>query len=198
MTKNVLICGVGGQGTVLAAKVLSQAALSKGKDVLSAETIGMAQRGGSVTSHVRIGKNAYSPLIPTGAADIIIAFEAAEAVRNIAFLKKGGTVVVNKRIVQPTTASLLGKSFDAKEMLDYLEAIKANVICLDAEKISASLGSSKAVNMILLGAAAKTGLVSKEEILSALKSLVKPEFLALNQKAVEEGFKAGNNFIMDK
>lgn len=191
MTKNVLICGVGGQGTVLAAKVLSQAALSKGKQVLSAETIGMAQRGGSVTSHVRIGKNAYSPLIPAGKADLIIAFEAAEAVRNISFLKKGGTVVVNDKIVQPTTASILGKSFDAKEMLDYLQAIKANVIRVDAEKISAGLGSSKAVNMILLGAAAKTGIVLKEEILSALKSLVKPEFLTLNQKAVEEGYKAG-------
>ena len=191
MTKNVLICGVGGQGTVLAAKVLSQAALSKGKQVLSAETIGMAQRGGSVTSHVRIGKNAFSPLIPAGKADIIIAFEAAEAVRNISFLKKGGTVVVNDKIVQPTTASILGKSFDAKEMLDYLQAIKANVIRVDAEKISAGLGSSKAVNMILLGAAAKTGIVLKEEILSALKSLVKPEFLTLNQKAVEEGYKAG-------
>ena len=194
MTKNVLICGVGGQGTVLAAKVLSQAALSKGKQVLSAETIGMAQRGGSVTSHVRIGKNAYSPLIPAGKADLIIAFEAAEAVRNISFLKKGGTVVVNDKIVQPTTASILGKSFDAKEMLDYLQAIKANVIRVDAEKISAGLGSSKAVNMILLGAAAKTGVVLKEEILSALKSLVKPEFLTLNQKAVEEGF----NFPVDK
>jgi len=198
MTKNVLICGVGGQGTVLAAKVLSQAALSKGKQVLSAETIGMAQRGGSVTSHVRIGKNAYSPLIPAGKADIIIAFEAAEAVRNISFLKKGGTVVVNDKIVQPTTVSILGKSFDAGEMLDYLKAIKANVIRVDAEKISAALGSSKAVNMILLGAAAKTGVVLKEEILSALKSLVKPEFLSLNQKAVEEGFKAGKNFIVDK
>lgn len=198
MTKNVLICGVGGQGTVLAAKVLSQAALSKGKQVLSAETIGMAQRGGSVTSHVRIGKNAYSPLIPAGKADIIIAFEAAEAVRNISFLKKGGTVVVNDKIVQPTTASILGKSFDAGEMLDYLKAIKANVIRVDAEKISERLGSSKAVNMILLGAAAKTGVVLKEEILSALKSLVKPEFLSLNQKAVEEGFKAGKNFIVDK
>lgn len=198
MTKNVLICGVGGQGTVLAAKVLSQAALSKGKPVLSAETIGMAQRGGSVTSHVRIGKNAFSPLIPTGRADIIIAFEAAEAVRNIAFLKKGGTVVVNKKIVQPTTASILGKSFDAQTMLDYLDALKAKVICVDAEKISASLGSSKAVNMILLGAASRTGLVSKEEILSALKSLVKPEFLALNQKAVEEGARDGNIFIVDK
>ncbi len=198
MTKNVLICGVGGQGTVLAAKVLSQAALSKGKPVLSAETIGMAQRGGSVTSHVRIGKNAFSPLIPAGRADIIIAFEAAEAVRNIAFLKKGGTVVVNKKIVQPTTASILGKSFDARTMLDYLDALKAKVICVDAEKISASLGSSKAVNMILLGAASRTGLVSKEEILSALKSLVKPEFLALNQKAVEEGARDGNIFIVDK
>ncbi|MBO7122814.1 MAG: indolepyruvate oxidoreductase subunit beta [Treponema sp.] len=198
MTKNVLICGVGGQGTVLAAKVLSQAALSKGKQVLSAETIGMAQRGGSVTSHVRIGKNAFSPLIPAGRADIIIAFEAAEAVRNISFLKKGGTVVVNDKIVQPTTASILGKSFDAQEMLDYLEAIKAKVICVDAEKISAKLGSSKAVNMILLGAASRTGLVSKEEILSALKILVKPEFLSLNQKAVEEGARADNAFIVDK
>ncbi len=188
MTKNVLICGVGGQGTVLAAKVLSQAALSKGKQVLSAETIGMAQRGGSVTSHVRIGKNAYSPLIPAGKADLIIAFEAAEAVRNISFLKKGGTVVVNDKIVQPTTASIFGKSFDASDMLNYLKAIKANVIRVDAEKISERLGSSKAVNMILLGAAAKTGVILKEEILSALKSLVKPEFLTLNQKAVEEGF----------
>ncbi len=194
MTKNVLICGVGGQGTVLAAKVLSQAALSKGKQVLSAETIGMAQRGGSVTSHVRIGKNAYSPLIPAGKADLIIAFEAAEAVRNISFLKKGGTVVVNDKIVQPTTASIFGKSFDASDMLNYLKAIKANVIRVDAEKISERLGSSKAVNMILLGAAAKTGVILKEEILSALKSLVKPEFLTLNQKAVEEGF----NFPVDK
>ena len=82
MAKNILICGVGGQGTVLAAKVLSQAAVSSGKRVLSAETIGMAQRGGSVVSHVRIGENLFSPLIPKGKADVIIAFEATEAVRN--------------------------------------------------------------------------------------------------------------------
>ena len=88
MSKNILICGVGGQGTVLAAKVLSQAAISSGQHVLSAETIGMAQRGGSVTSHVRIGDDIFSPLIPKGQADIIIAFEAAEAARNISYLKK--------------------------------------------------------------------------------------------------------------
>ena len=87
MAKNILICGVGGQGTVLAAKVLSQAAISGGEHVLSAETIGMAQRGGSVTSHVRIGEGIFSPLIPKGQADIIISFEAAEAVRNIEYLK---------------------------------------------------------------------------------------------------------------
>ena len=98
MAKNILICGVGGQGTVLAAKVLSQAAISGGEHVLSAETIGMAQRGGSVTSHVRIGEGIFSPLIPKGQADIIISFEAAEAVRNIEYLKADGTVIVNKKV----------------------------------------------------------------------------------------------------
>ena len=122
MTKNILICGVGGQGTVLAAKVLSQAAISGGQHVLSAETIGMAQRGGSVTSHVRIGDDIFSPLIPKGTADIIIAFEAAEAVRNISYLKKDGLVIVNKKIVQPTTASLNNKTFSESEMIDYLSA----------------------------------------------------------------------------
>ena len=97
MAKNILICGVGGQGTVLAAKVLSQAAISKGERVLSAETIGMAQRGGSVVSHVRIGSDVFSPLVPQGQADILIAFEAAEAVRNIDFLKADGTVIARNR-----------------------------------------------------------------------------------------------------
>ena len=102
MAKNILICGVGGQGTVLAAKVISQAAIANGEKVLSAETIGMAQRGGSVVSHVRIGSDVYSPLLPLGQADILIAFEAAEAVRNIEYLKEGGTVIDNKKIIQRT------------------------------------------------------------------------------------------------
>ena len=95
---NILICGIGGQGTVLAAKLLDQAAIGAGLPVHSAETIGMAQRGGSVTSHVRIGDECFSPLIPYGTADMIIAFEMCEAVRNLDYLKKGGTVVVNKKI----------------------------------------------------------------------------------------------------
>lgn len=185
MSKNIIICGVGGQGTVLAAKVLSQAAISNGERVLSAETIGMAQRGGSVVSHVRIGEDVHSPLVPQGHADILIAFEAAEAVRNIAFLKQGGSVIVNKKVVQPVTASLSGKTFDESEMISYLEKVAGNVIAVDTDQACRDLGSSKVVNMVLLGAASKTGLVSKDELKAALKLLVKPEFYELNVRAID-------------
>lgn len=185
MNKNILICGVGGQGTVLAAKVLSQAALCNGQKVMSAETIGMAQRGGSVVSHVRIGDEVYSPLIPKGEADIIISFEAAEAVRNIDYLKKDGTIIVNKKIVQPTTASLTGKTFNEDKMIETLTNTAANVIVVDTDQACKDLGSSKVVNIVLLGAACKTGIVGKEEIKTALKMLVKPEFYELNVKAVD-------------
>ena len=185
MSKNIIICGVGGQGTVLAAKVLSQAAISNGERVLSAETIGMAQRGGSVVSHVRIGEDVYSPLVPQGQADVLIAFEAAEAVRNIAFLKQGGSVIVNKKVVQPVTASLSGKAFDENEMISYLEKVAGNVIAVDTDHACKDLGSTKVVNMVLLGAASKTGLISKDELKSALKLLVKPEFYELNVRAID-------------
>lgn len=185
MSKNILICGVGGQGTVLAAKVLSQAAISSGEHVLSAETIGMAQRGGSVTSHVRIGDSIYSPLIPQGQADIIIAFEAAEAARNIAYLKNGGMVIVNKKVVQPTTASLTGVTFSEDTMIDYLEKAAGQVVAVDTEEACRELGSSKVVNMVLLGAACKTGLIKKDELKEAIKLLVKPDFYELNCKAVD-------------
>lgn len=185
MSKNILICGVGGQGTVLAAKVLSQAAISSGEHVLSAETIGMAQRGGSVTSHVRIGQDIYSPLIPKGQADIIIAFEAAEAARNADYLKKDGLVIVNKKVVQPTTASLTGVTFSEETMLEYLEKIADKVIAVDTEQACKDLGSSKVVNMVLLGAACKTGILDKDELKAAIKLLVKPDFYELNCKAVD-------------
>lgn len=185
MAKNILICGVGGQGTVLAAKVLSQAAISGGEHVLSAETIGMAQRGGSVTSHVRIGEDIFSPLIPKGQADILIAFEAAEAVRNVDYLKKGGLVIVNNKVVQPTTASLTGVTFSEATMIEYLEKVAGQVVAVDTEQACRDLGSSKVVNMVLLGAACKTGLINKDELKGALKLLVKPDFYELNVKAVD-------------
>ena len=108
MSKNIILCGVGGQGTVLASKILSAASMEKGIKVLSAETIGMSQRGGSVTSFVKIGNDAYTPLIGKGEADIIIGFEAGETVRMLPYLKKGGTVIVNSNVIKPVTASLSG------------------------------------------------------------------------------------------
>lgn len=185
MAKNILICGVGGQGTVLAAKVLSQAAISNGERVISAETIGMAQRGGSVVSHVRIGNDVYSPLISKGQADVIIAFEAAEAVRNIEYLKKDGTVIVNRKCVQPTTASLTGKTFSSDTMIDFLKTQSSQVIDVDTDKICTELGSTKIVNMLLLGAACKSGIIKKDELKAAIKLLVKPDFYELNVKAVD-------------
>lgn len=182
---NILICGIGGQGTVLAAKLLDQAAIGAGLSVHSAETIGMAQRGGSVVSHVRIGSDVYSPLISEKAADIIIAFEAAEAVRNIRYLKDNGLVIVNKKIVQPVTASLTGKTFDEETMISYLEKVSGKVIAVDTDQACTDLGNSKVVNIVLLGAACNTGLIDKEQIKSALKLLVKPEFYELNCKAVD-------------
>ena len=184
MAKNILICGVGGQGTVLAAKVLSQAAVSSGKRVLSAETIGMAQRGGSVVSHVRIGENLFSPLIPKGQADVIIAFEATEAVRNIEYLKKDGMVIVNKKVVQPTTASLTGKTFEEGAMIEYLESV-AETEAVDTEQACEDLKSSKVVNMVLLGAACKTGVIERDELKAAVKLLVNPDFYELNCKAID-------------
>lgn len=185
MSKNILICGVGGQGTVLAAKVLSQAAISGGQRVLSAETIGMAQRGGSVVSHVRIGQDVYSPLITKGQADIIISFEAAEAVRNAEYLKKGGVVIVNRKIVQPTTASLTGKTFSEETMIEYLNQVASQVITVDTEVACKELGSTKVVNMVLLGAACKSGIIEKNDLKSAIKMLVKPDFYELNVRAVD-------------
>lgn len=185
MSKNVLICGVGGQGTVLAAKVLAQAAISGGEYVLSAETIGMAQRGGCVTSHVRIGQGIFSPLIPQGQADVLIAFEASEAVRNIKFLKQDGVVIVSRKVIQPATASLTGKTFSEGEMISYLQKNAGKVIDIDTDSVCRSLQSSKVVNMVLLGAICKTGIVQKGQLKAALKLLVKPEFYELNVKAIE-------------
>ena len=106
MNKDILICGVGGQGTVLASRIIAAAAMEEGSPVQSAETIGMAQRGGSVTSHVRVGGEAYSPMIPFGAADMILAFEPGEAVRNLRYLREGGVAVVNTAVTKPVTESL--------------------------------------------------------------------------------------------
>lgn len=190
MSVNILICGTGGQGTVLAAKLLDNAALLCGLPVHSAETIGMAQRGGSVVSHVRIGENCWSPLIPLGQADMIIAFEMTEAVRNIPYLKKGGTAVVNKKLMASSVCVGKENPADENSLLDFLNKNCGSVCVVDSEKICAELGSSKAVNTILLGAAAAKGIggLSLESLEEAVKTTVKPTFVELNISALRMGF----------
>lgn len=183
---NILLCGVGGQGTVLASKLIAFAAMEKGLQVRTAETIGMAQRGGSVVSHVRIGEEIHSPLLPKGSADVIIAFEPAEAVRCISYLKKGGTVIVNKKAVRPVTASLQGTYLDGEDMLQYLKSQAGHVDVMDGEAICEACGSSKILNIVLLAAAAKSGAlgITPEELDSAIDKRIPEKFRALNKKAI--------------
>ncbi len=191
MSKSVILCGVGGQGTVLASKLISYAAMAKGEAVRSAETIGMAQRGGSVTSHIRIGEEAFSPLIPKRKADVMIAFEPAEAVRNLDYLKTEGVVVVSKKAVKPVTASLSSKVYDGQDMLDYLEKKVKRLVIVDGQQIMEELGSAKVLNVVLLGAAIGCHEVdiSIEEIRQAIKEKVPDRFYELNLRALEAGYR---------
>ncbi len=184
---NILLCGVGGQGTVLASKLIAFAAMEKGLQVRTAETIGMAQRGGSVVSHVRIGSEIHSPLLAKRTADVLIAFEPAEAVRCISYLKQDGTVIVNRKAVRPVTASLQGTYADGSEMLDYLQEQAESVTILDGEAICDACGSSKVLNIVLLAAAAQSGglNITPEELKSAIRKRLPQQFHALNLRAVD-------------
>lgn len=186
MNTNCLLCGVGGQGTVLASKLISAAAMKKGLKARSAETIGMAQRGGCVVSHVRIGDQIYSPLIPKGGADVIIAFEPAEAVRCLPYLKKNGTVIVNTKPVIPVTASLGIGNYTGAEMIQYLREHVQNLIVVNGDEIAEKLHSAKALNVALLGAAAKSGALglSIEELEDVILERIPEKFRKLNLNAL--------------
>lgn len=193
--KNCILAGVGGQGTVLASKLIAQTAMESGMFARTAETIGMAQRGGSVVSHVRIGETAesvHSPLLPHGSAELLIGFEPAEAVRALPYLKKGGAAVVSVKAVQPVTATLSGKSYDAEEILVYLRKAVPNLVEVDTEAICAECGSAKVANVALLGAAAACGALglTVDEVEAALERRLPAKFLEMNRKALREGAKA--------
>lgn len=188
---NCLLCGVGGQGTVLASRLIAFAAMNNGKMARTAETIGMAQRGGSVVSHVRTGDIIHSPMIPFKSADIIIGFEPAEVVRCFPYLKDDGVVIVNKKGIMPVTASL-GAKYEPDEMLEYLKTNAKKVIVVDGDKICAECGSPKVLNVALLGAAVATGKLglSVDDIKNAIEQRVNAKFHELNLKALEKGVSA--------
>ena len=187
MSKNIILCGVGGQGTILASKLISGAAMNKGMAVKSAETIGMAQRGGSVFSHLRLGEGADCPMIASGCADIIIGFEPGETVRLLPYLKKEGQVIVSTRPVMPVTAALAGSDYNGSEMLDYIRRKVKRVIAIDTERACRELGSTKVVNLLLLGAAVKSGALGldEEDIRKVILDRIPPKFHELNFKALE-------------
>lgn len=192
MNKDILICGVGGQGTVLASKIIASAAMSEGNTVHSAETIGMAQRGGSVTSHVRIGDNAFSPLIPYGSADILLAFEPAEAVRNIKYLKKGGVAAVNTAPTAPVTESLAQSGYDGSEAVKYLKE-NVNCIFVNSDEICEKFGSAKFFNIVMLGIAAGSGKlgIDSDTVLKKMTEIVPERFVEINTLAFNTGLEAG-------
>ncbi len=183
---NILITGVGGQGIVLASKLLAGAAMKKGLPVMSAETIGMAQKGGSVQSYLRIGRGAETAMFPRGTADLLLSFEPAEAVRMLPFLKKGGTAIVNTHAIMPTTASLSGASYSGREMTDYLEKTVENLVLVDGDAACKSLGSPRALNMVLLGAALRSGALpfTVDEVDEVMRSTVRENFRDLNSRAL--------------
>jgi len=188
---NILIVGVGGQGTLLASKFLGAAAVSCGKDVKVSEVHGMSQRGGSVVTCVKIGDNVYSPIIDEGEADIIIAFEQLEAARWLNYLKKGGTIIVNTQKINPMPV-ISGKVQYPENTIQYLQSSGAKIIEIDALSLAKESGSEKAVNIILLGVMA-AGLpeITPETWKDCLKAVVPVKFLDINMKAFNIGYGRG-------
>ena len=191
---NILLAGVGGQGTVLAAKVLAQAAQNKGWQVRTAETIGMAQRGGSVVSHVRMGSEGeavHAPLVTPGTADVIIAFEPGEAARSLGYLKPGGTVVSATTLVQPVTAALSSASYSASEVVanlrESLDRADASLRLVNDGEVLAALGNRRALNTVLLAAAVACEAVplTLDELKRAVTACVKPQFVDMNIAAID-------------
>ncbi|MDR3052799.1 MAG: 2-oxoacid:acceptor oxidoreductase family protein [Coriobacteriales bacterium] len=237
---DIIVAGVGGQGTVLASKLIAHAALAQGSLVRTAETIGMAQRGGSVLGHVRItaqanhaagaqaagtaqaaalearttgttgaavpadtaadttGRNPLgaplSPLVPPGGANLLIGFEPAETLRALPYLRQGGTVVTAQHAIAPPTATLDGSDYNGNAQLAYLARCAQSerigkLVTLDDESICQQCGTSRVLNVALLGAAVGAGALafSAVELAFALEALVKPRFVALNKRALTLG-----------
>ena len=159
--------------------------------VMSAETIGMAQKGGSVFSFLRLGDDIYCPMFPEKTADIIIGFEPAEAVRMLPYLRDGGQVVVNTHPIMPVTATLSGSDYTGNEMLDYLQRNVENVVLVDGNRAIEEIGSPKVLNMVMLGAAVRNGVLpfSVDYIEDTMKKTVRPQFVELNSKALRYDLK---------
>ncbi len=185
-TTNVLIVGVGGQGVLLASEILCEVAKVLGLDAKKSEVHGMSQRGGVVTSHVRFGKKVYSPLIPDGEADVILAFEIAEGLRWASELKKGGTIIVNnQRIVPPIVST--GKFSYPDDLEKRIREKAEKAIIIDAFDIASTLGNTRLVNTILLGVMSNSIDLEEEKWLEVIERMAPKGTGEINKKAFLEG-----------
>lgn len=182
--KSIMIVGVGGQGTLLASRLLGNVIQQNGYDVKVSEVHGMSQRGGSVVTYVKYGKEVYSPVIEKGEADYILAFELLEAARYLPYLKKGGKLIVNTQQIDPMPV-ITGAAVYPENLLDKLKATGANVIDVDAFSTAMEAGNPKAVNVALIGTLAKNSQFTKEQWEQAIKETVPEKFRELNLKAFE-------------
>ncbi|MBZ9635327.1 indolepyruvate oxidoreductase subunit beta [Clostridium sp. FP1] len=184
--KNVLFVGVGGQGTILASKILTEGLLKSGYDVKMSEVHGMAQRGGSVTTQVRFGEKIYSPLIEKGKVDVIVSFEKSEAARYLPYLKKDGYMVVNDYEIYPIPV-LIGKEKYPENVNERLGDVVNNIIVINAAGIAKNLGNIKAQNVVLLGALIKVLKLQDINWEGVISDIVPPKAVEINKKAFSAG-----------
>lgn len=192
MKLDIVINGVGGQGVVLASRVIAQTAMQNGWQVRTSETLGMAQREGSVTSHVRIGTELFGALIPNRTADILLGFELAETVRGLRKLKPGGKIIANSAKIVPVAANLGKTAYRDKEILDYLQNASNDLLLFDAHAVATEAGHYKAVNMVLLGALAAQDLpFDGNELLKTALEVLPAKLHQINAKAFQLGKEIG-------
>lgn len=183
---NILLVGVGGQGILLASEILSETCMLAGFDVKKSEIHGMSQRGGSVVSHVRYGREVYSPIVPEGEGDILFGFELMETCRSLSLLRPGGSVVANDLRIPPSSV-LMGQEVYPEGLADSIKARFPDFLLVDGQKLAIEAGNARAANTVLLGAISKRLDIAEEFWLAALRKMVPAKALEINLKAFRMG-----------
>lgn len=194
MTKNILIVGVGGQGTLLTGRIIGNYAMSKGQDVKMSEVHGMAQRGGSVVMQVKYGQVIYSPLVEVGEADVIFAFEKLEALRYSHYLKESGMIIANTQRIDPMPV-VMGLENYPEDIEDQIKESAQDACLIDALSIAKEIGNVKVVNMIMIGAYAAYIGDTIEEWETIVEATVPGHTIQMNKEALRQGYKAYQNRI---
>ncbi len=185
-TRNIMIVGVGGQGSLLASKLLGHLLVEQGYDVKVSEVHGMSQRGGSVVTYVRYGDNVYSPIIDRGEADIIVSFELLEAARWMPYLKEGGRIITNTQQMDPMPV-ITGAAEYPEDIVSKIQAKGVPIDAIDGLALASEAGSSRAVNIVLMGRLSRYFDIPEEQWLDAVRKSVPPRFVDVNLKAFELG-----------